>query len=267
MAINCRPRDLIALSFLRYPTMGNTVAKDFAKISVAKNGTVPLFQKELIAPGSIILKDSMKVVLRQDHERKTTIVFDEDTMLPLFVTENKSKGGVHSITKDSRGKTLFLTTAPSKNKRLIYKAPKSAPRKPVEKDTGSLDTTSTHSSSSYHSTGSASSRGTTSSALYARFQKNDIPCTAQIEIDNVGAAKQAFFSLIVWKGTGPDYMQVYKAVQIAQVKYGCLVVDNAGQVVGKCQIDEARMEPVVEVARGADLPSVIATASALVYDF
>ncbi|KAL7577402.1 hypothetical protein ACA910_002125 [Epithemia clementina (nom. ined.)] len=87
--------------------------------------------------------------------------------------------------------------------------------------------------------------------------------TAQIDVDRSGAAVSAFFSLVVWKAGGPQLTNVYKAVQIPQVKYGILIMDMQGVVVGKAYLNEHRLRPIIHVAAGADLPSVIALALAL----
>jgi len=251
--------------------MGNSIARDFAKVSLGHGSVPSSFEKELIAPGSVVLDQPMTVLLRRDHSRKSTIVFDGESMMPLLITESKrrkkssssssSSAPLDSVTKDRRGHKLFLTTAPSKNERLIYKAPKTAAPVAVG-DQSSLDNldSSNHSSSSYCSLSS-----TRSSA--SRYADSDVPATAKIEIDHSGAVVTAFFSVVVWKGSGPEMMQVYKAVKVPTVKYGALVADNSGQVVAKSKLDESRMEPTIQVAAGADVPAVVATITALFGEF
>mmetsp|Transcript_7436 Transcript_7436/g.15164 ORF Transcript_7436/g.15164 Transcript_7436/m.15164 type:complete len:264 (+) Transcript_7436:199-990(+) len=263
--------------------MGNTIARDFHNVELANEGSVPILQKELIAPGSTLLKKPISVVLRHDHNRNSTIVFDEESMLPLFVTSNKKKKKtrssskstpvVTSCTKDSQGHMLYLTTAPSKNTRLIFKAPKSSQASSSSSsfrpENHTLDDNSSHSftSTTADSTSSPHVCASWSDATSARCKNSNLPCAAQIDIDSSGAAVTAFLSVTVWRGTGPDLVQVYKAVKISQVKYGALVVDNQGQVVGKSAMDEDRLEPRIEIARGADIPSVVALVSTLCGEF
>eukprot|EP00522_Entomoneis_paludosa_P014536 CAMPEP_0172439412 /NCGR_PEP_ID=MMETSP1065-20121228/413_1 /TAXON_ID=265537 /ORGANISM="Amphiprora paludosa, Strain CCMP125" /LENGTH=257 /DNA_ID=CAMNT_0013188093 /DNA_START=41 /DNA_END=814 /DNA_ORIENTATION=- len=257
--------------------MGNSIARDFKKVQLDQAGAMSEgLSEEMIAPGSVTLKNPMTVVIRRDHNRKgSIIVFDLGSMLPLYVTKKKrdKKSELESVTKDRQGKVLFLTTAPSKGKRLIYKAPKNTPSKirstspptvaPVVDGESGLDSSSTHSSSSFTSITS----NTSSSSSSWRYSKSDLPCSAQIDIDRSGSSSKAFLSVVVWKGSGPELRQVYKAVQIPQVKYGSLVVDNEGHVVGKSCLDEQRMEPKIQIAAGADVPSVVALATTLLGDF
>merc|ERR1712232_1324472 len=96
----------------------------------------------------------------------------------------------------------------------------------------------------------------------------DLPVAAQIEVDKSQAAPVAFFSVIVWGGSGPKKaVPVYKRIRIPQVKFGALVVDMEGQVVGKSFLDEKRMEPIVRIAAGADVASVVEIASAVIGGF
>eukprot|EP00522_Entomoneis_paludosa_P009754 CAMPEP_0172452738 /NCGR_PEP_ID=MMETSP1065-20121228/10311_1 /TAXON_ID=265537 /ORGANISM="Amphiprora paludosa, Strain CCMP125" /LENGTH=285 /DNA_ID=CAMNT_0013204843 /DNA_START=77 /DNA_END=934 /DNA_ORIENTATION=+ len=285
--------------------MGNSIARDFSRVELTPHSHRPLWQTELIAPGGAahILKVARTVLIRQDHARNSLIVFDEETMTPLYITSNKKpsssksskrsgskKSGdavVKTVTKDSQGRVLFLTTAPNKNKRLIYKAPKLAGdnhhKGSTPADMASLDGQSEHSSSSFtaatatssssHPANSSSTREQQaqsgwSASCSARYKDNNLPCTAQIDLDSCGATTQAFLSLIVWNGQGPELRQVYKAVKIPQVKYGALIVEHeTGQVVGKSRLDETRLEPMLEIAAGADVPSVVALTGALFGDF
>lgn len=96
---------------------------------------------------------------------------------------------------------------------------------------------------------------------------SEIPCTAQIEIDRSGPAVCAFFSIFAWKGDGPGLLSVYKALKISRVRYGVLVMNMQGQVVAKAQLDTNRAQPIIDVAAGTDLASVISLISFILDDF
>lgn len=240
--------------------MGNSIARDFKNVQLGKGSVPDSMSKELIAPGSVVLDSPMTILLRKDEGRKSTIIFDADSMMPMYIVESKRKkkeysdSRVDSVTKDRRGRKLFLTMAPSKNERLIYKAPKKAASK------GGLDDLD----SSNHSTSSVGSAASLRSSLRV---DTDVPAAAKIDVDRSGASTKAFFSVVVWKGSGPEMMPVYKGVKIDSVKYGALVADNMGAVVAKAKLDEQRMEPKLEIASGADVPAVVATITALYGDF
>lgn len=131
---------------------------------------------------------------------------------------------------------------------------------------GSLD-------SDFHQSSSTRSLGSVSSDIVARSfvrqqlrQGGDVPCVAQIDLHRSGATATAVLSVVVWNGS-TRLESVYKACQLSQVKSNALVVDMQGQVVGKACLDDRRMQPIINVAAGADIPSVIVLASALLGNF
>ncbi|KAL7556829.1 hypothetical protein ACA910_014172 [Epithemia clementina (nom. ined.)] len=275
--------------------MGNSIAKEFKMVELGQGA---LDHKELIAPGSVVLDQAMTVLVRYDDNRKSTIFFDFSTMLPLYVSSTKmvDNNTKITVTKDNQGKTLFLTTYPTKGKRLIYRAPKdlatkgssSSSSSSSSKSSDPLSKLSSHSSrtaktdplgscSSHSRRSACSSASVVAAKSFVRYQQefqddndptnSEVPCAAQIDLDRSGAAVCAFLSVVVWKGSGPQLCSVYKAVLVPQVKYGALVLDMQGQVVGKAFLDDRRMQPMIKVAQGADVPSVVALASALLGDF
>lgn len=93
-----------------------------------------------------------------------------------------------------------------------------------------------------------------------------VPCAAQIKVMRSGAAVTAAMFVSVPSKTGTEFVVCYKASKIPAVKFGALITDMTGEVVGKSSFDEARMNPVIKVAPGADLPCVLAIASAILRD-
>ena len=259
--------------------MGNSIVRDFNNVELG-HGTLPN-KDAMIAPGSVVLDEPMTVLVRHDDQGKSTIFFDFSTMLPLYVSTTKTVDANTKITvtKDSKGRILFLTSYPTKGKRLIFRAPKNLTRSPSTRTalaslTSSSSNDPLHSNHSEHSASGASvvahafveeQRRRTNTKNDKNSNKNDtdVPCAAQIDVDRSGATVTAFLSVVVWKGSGPELLSVYKAVQIPKVKYGALVLDMQGQVVGKSFLDDRRMQPKIQVAAGTDVPSVVALASAL----
>lgn len=246
-------------------------------------GQGSLEYKELIGPGSFVLDQPMTVLVRYDSSRKTTIFFDFSTMLPLYTSSTRMVEGGEKVivTKDCKGRALFLTTCPCNGKRLIFRAPKDVTCSP---SVSSLDSLASLTSYPSHSSSSEATRegslaswskhprvlSVDSTTLIKRGSAHqpkklgeDVPCVAQIDLDRSGAAVTAFLNVVVWKGSGPQLESVYKAVQLPQVKWGVVVVDMQGQVVGKSSCDDRRMELMINVAQGADLLSVVALIQAL----
>ena len=247
--------------------MGNSIVGDFKKVELG-SGSASSLAKDMIATGSIVLDKPMTVLVRHDDQRKSTIFFDFETMQPLYITSTKNvydrgnKGDKVCVTKDRKGRALFLTTQPTKNKRLIYRAPKELTK--TQSSSSSISTAPIESGSN-HSTHSA--RVAQQFVSHKQSENDNVACAAQIDLDRAGAAVCAFLSVVVWKGSGAQFMSLYKAVLIPQVKYGALVLDMKGQVVGKATMDNQRMQPMIKVAKGADVTSVVALVSALVGDF
>ncbi|KAL7573003.1 hypothetical protein ACA910_007499 [Epithemia clementina (nom. ined.)] len=302
--------------------MGNSVVKDFKQVTLGHGSMPPLTnlmeqQEGMIASKTTILDRPLTILVRRDYQRKSTIYFDQSSMTPLYLTFTKLRHGHEiTITKDARGRPLFLTTTTSttatagrrstkQNKRkLIFRAPQdlyraagggssttssssthkksgSGSAKRRNSTGGSSSSCPSHYSNSNYSDYSDHSSGDTSesssaSHSYSRFcqpgynhaaaANQDVSCAAQIDLDRSGAAICAFLSVVVWNGEGPVLRTVYKAVKIPQVKYGALVMDMMGVVVGKAFIDEQRLQPIIQVAAGADLASVVALASASLGD-
>ena len=241
--------------------MGNSIAKDFKNVKLGCGSLSPGLEKALIAPGSVVLDSPTTVIVRHDHSRGSLIVFDLNTMMPLLVTKKKRKK--QSVTKDAQGRALYLSVSPNSNQRLIYKVPKSfASNSDSEQDfeescPGLMDA----------SLSSFTSASTASSASSLSKNKNDLVCSGQIDIDKTGASTCASLSVVVWKGNGPELLQIYRAVQVPSVKYGSLIVDHQGNVVGKSMMDPDRLEPILHIAKGADISSVVALATSTMGDF
>eukprot|EP00523_Entomoneis_sp_CCMP467_P010069 CAMPEP_0168725868 /NCGR_PEP_ID=MMETSP0724-20121128/4377_1 /TAXON_ID=265536 /ORGANISM="Amphiprora sp., Strain CCMP467" /LENGTH=278 /DNA_ID=CAMNT_0008772669 /DNA_START=178 /DNA_END=1011 /DNA_ORIENTATION=- len=277
--------------------MGNNVAKDFTSIKLGSGTTrstrrrgstgsccseaepyLPLGLQvqhrsdRLFTAGSVVER-STTVLVRCDPQRKSTIIFDQKSMLPLFVTKTykkRSKGiaTVESVTTDRDGKVLFLTTSPTKKERRIFKAPKSIT--PIHHHEHALESMEyAQRRDSFRSTDSTASSISTRSTDsfedcwgFATSGKNDmLACAAEIDIDNSGSSVQAFFSVIVWTGAGPEPRPVLRATKIPGIKGGALVTDitsSSCRLVGKAFYDEKRMEPIIKIAAGADALSVIA---------
>ncbi|KAL7558023.1 hypothetical protein ACA910_005503 [Epithemia clementina (nom. ined.)] len=268
--------------------MGNSIAKEFKLVEVgtvdtiateayssSKTTSLVLHNKDIIARGSVVLPQPVTVLVRHDDHRQSTIFFDFATMTPLFTssTTKQTGGAKMSITRDRQGRPMFLTTHPSKTKTLIFRAPNDLPRAIRESSSCSssvMDCSSNHSDAS---SSTNTTRTITEATRRPQQETNDcmdgpdVPCAAHIDLDRSGSCVSAFLSVVVWEGTGPHLRSFYKAVKVPQVKYGALVMNMQGVVVGKSSLDEQRMQPIIQVAQGADLPSVVATVSALWGEF
>lgn len=328
--------------------MGNSIVKDFQNVRLGK-GTVPA--EEMIAAGSMVLTRPATILMKWDDHRKSTIYFDLATMLPLFVTtiQSRRKGASTSVTKDDKGRTLFITIKPSRTKHLIYRAPEEDPtalidsNASIDSNSGHASTTSSISLKDFLESGyddppprsrsksdsasgrtpksrpklggsksfrhikssNADSKSLLSSSDHAppprscrsdasndscssfaldadmnssnhsstsnsngRSQFDDqVPCAAQIKVNISGGVVTASMAVSVPSKTGTEFVVCYKASKIPAVKFGVLITDMTGEVVGKSSLEEGRTSPVIRVAAGADLPCVLAIASVILRDF
>mmetsp|Transcript_1069 Transcript_1069/g.2129 ORF Transcript_1069/g.2129 Transcript_1069/m.2129 type:complete len:220 (-) Transcript_1069:89-748(-) len=217
--------------------MGNSIALDFKKVKVGHLSTSHYSDDQSICSDTVVSHEPTTLIVRRDHERDSLIFFDESRMIPVFVTSfQRGRKGIESITRDGKGHAVFFTTlSPCHKTRFVYRV-----------------TTQARSDSSVDK---AASSG------------QDLACSAEISIDRTGASTCAFLDLVVWKGSGPERNTLYKAVLIDEVKYGALVVDMEGQVVAKTYLDRHRMEPMIDIAGGGDVASVIGIVTTLQKNF
>mmetsp|Transcript_3757 Transcript_3757/g.4988 ORF Transcript_3757/g.4988 Transcript_3757/m.4988 type:complete len:214 (-) Transcript_3757:95-736(-) len=202
---------------------------------------------------------------------KRSIFLTQQHKKRLFITTLTKSETMGSVTKDSRGNVLFITKAPNKNNRVIYKVSENFDHGDVGSEPSSVAT-----------------------------DDDELSPVAKIEVDYVGSAVTAFLSVKYKKrkhrsdgsatgsvnsasqatgvsgasnttgrsgvpksidlGAEPMYIDVYKAVKIPAVKFGAAVVDMRGQVVGKASQDPKEPLPTVVVAPGADAAAVVALA-------
>ena len=104
------------------------IAEDFDRVKMAHRASSmspPLAAELTITPEEPNKEEDRPctVLVRRDVNRQATIIFDQESMMPLYITTQKREQGVHSVTTDRHGRILYLTTAPRKGQRLIFKAP------------------------------------------------------------------------------------------------------------------------------------------------
>ena len=225
--------------------------------------------RNAIVPDAVVLDASMTVAVQKDPKTKTIQFFDTATQKRLFITTLTKSETMGSITKDARGNVLFITKAPSKEQRVIYKASDNFDSADVGSEPSSV-----------------------------RTDDDELSPVAKIDVDHVASAVTAFLSVKYKrrKRTGdsttgseysasaysektgksgrsgksipksidlsvdPTYIDVYKAVKIPAVKFGAAIVDMRGQVVGKAAQEAKEPLPTVLVAPGADAAAVVALA-------
>lgn len=267
-------------------TMGNKVAKDFQAVRIGKGHlTAANSERNAVVPGTVVLKAEMTITVKKDGKKKSIEFFDAsepNPTHPLFVSTLTKGESMSSVTVNSKGKVLFVSKAPDKATRLIFKA----------SDDTEIDMTSSQPSS-------------------IGGDDNDFSPVARIEIDYVAESITAFLSVKIKRSKCPQdmssrsesasecseslksggsgagsraysrsgstadsrtasqasiemrkslYVDLYKAVKIPGVKYGVLIVDMRGQIVGKSAQESKSAFPVIIVAPGSDASAIVALA-------
>lgn len=252
--------------------MGNKLAKDFKEMKLGHGHmTAASAVRNAIVPDAVVLNAALTIAVQKDTKSKSIQFFDVATEKRLFVATFSKGESFGSVTRDSRGNVLFVTKAPDKATRVIFK-PTEALSKEISSEGSSVDE-----------------------------NDDDLSPIARVEIDFVASCITAFLSVKFKpkkskcdgsaasgqsrespskesKGTTgtnglsisasaamafdmerPTYIEVYKAVKIPTVKFGAVIVDMMGQVVGKAEQGKNPL-PTVMVAPGADAAAVVALA-------
>lgn len=260
--------------------MGNKVAKDFKDVKLGHGQlTAANSGRNAVIPDAVVLSAAMSITLVKDVKKKSIDFVDAVTLKTLFTTTRTKGESMSSVTTDSKFNVLFVTKAPNKTNRVIYKAtemldqdidsqPSSideedaalTPHAKIEIDFVASCTTAFLSVKMKRKQrqvcgGDFSRDGSATSASV----ESESPLSTTSSKNRGGGGKQrntAVPQVLV----DPSFIDLYKAVKIPNVKCGVIIVDMRGQVVGKCAQEPKEPYPVILVAPGADAAAVVALA-------
>ncbi|KAL7563314.1 hypothetical protein ACA910_016672 [Epithemia clementina (nom. ined.)] len=255
--------------------MGNKLARDFKDVKLGHGQlTAANSGRNAIVPDAVVLSAAVSIVVKKDAKKKFVEFYDASSMKLLFgsfMTKGESMG---SITKDSKGNVLFVSKAPNKSTRVIYRV-----NDKFDKDVTSSEPSSIGEADVDMSpiakieidhvascvTAFLSVKYKPSSSNKDRRLRGDASLTSALSVSSeVSRASTKSGDLPTTSSSIPDgdpsYIDVYKAVRIPCVKFGVIIVDMRGQVMGKSAHDPKEPFPIIRVAPGADASAVVALA-------